>query len=122
MTMKTNSAGLKLIKLIEGLYLKAYKRPSDYWTVGYGHTSGAGAPKVVPGMKITRAQAESILAKDLGKYERCVERAAKQTMTSNQFSAFVSFAFNVGCAGMSGSSAMRAFNAGENHRVPGLLA
>ena len=42
--MKMSAAGLDLLKGFEGLKLRAYLDPVGIWTVGYGHTSAAGAP------------------------------------------------------------------------------
>ena len=56
--MKVNAAGLDLIKSFEGLRLKAYKCSAGVDTIGYGHTSAAGEPKVTPRMTITAAEAE----------------------------------------------------------------
>ncbi|MCC2111943.1 MAG: hypothetical protein KDJ16_07910, partial [Hyphomicrobiales bacterium] len=49
----------------EGKRLVAYRDCVGVWTIGYGHTSRAGAPRVSPGMKITEAQADEILSRDL---------------------------------------------------------
>ena len=54
--MKTSQRGLDLIKEFEGLYLQAYRCPAGVLTIGYGHTSVAGEPKVVAGMKITKQE------------------------------------------------------------------
>ena len=74
--MEVNAAGLALIKEHEGLRLNAYPDPAtngEPWTIGYGHTSAAGAPKVWPGMRILESEAEAILKRDLRSFERAVE-------------------------------------------------
>ena len=60
------------------------------WTIGYGHTKG-----VSKGMKITQAQADDFLKKDIVKFEKAVN-SIKQDFNENQFSALVSFAYNCG--------------------------
>lgn len=88
--MKTSQKGIDLIKSFEGCKLTAYQDSVKVWTIGYGHTSGVKA-----GMKITQAQAEKYLKKDLAKFEKAVN-AIKQDFNQNQFDALVSFAYNCG--------------------------
>lgn len=92
--MKTSQNGINLIKQFEGCRLSAYKPvPTEqYWTIGYGHYG----PDVAPGMKISQAQAEAILAVDLKKYEDAVSKYAEIPLSQNQFDALVSFAYNCG--------------------------
>ena len=111
--MKTNLAGIELIKDWEGLRTTAYQDSVGVWTIGYGHTSMAGEPKVTPGMRITPDQATAILANDLGKYESAVSSALKRTPTGNQFAAMVSLCFNVGPGNFLKSSVLTRFNAGD---------
>ncbi len=49
MARRINAAGLSLIKQWEGLKTTPYKDVAGILTIGYGHTSAAGAPKVTPG-------------------------------------------------------------------------
>ena len=108
--MKTSSAGLRIIKEFEGFRAEAYKPiPSDPWTIGYGFTKG-----VKQGDTITRAEAEIRLRRELVEYERGVERATKGHATQPQFDALVSFAFNVGVAGMARSTVIKRHNEGDH--------
>ena len=75
--MNTSEAGLKLIKSFEGLRLKAYRCPAGIWTIGYGHTSAAGAPEVRESMRISREEAETILKRDLAQFEDAVTSMVK---------------------------------------------
>lgn len=109
--MKTSKNGVKFIAQWEGLYLNTYKDVAGVLTIGYGHTSSAGAPKVVPGMTITKDEAENILANDLGKVEADVNRLVKVKLTQNQFDALVSFHFNTGA--LAKSSALKYLNEGN---------
>ncbi len=111
--MKINKAGLDLIKSFEGLRLETYKCSADVDTIGYGHTSAAGEPKVVPGMKITANEAEAILARDLVKYETAVTKALSVVPTSNQFAAMVSLCYNIGPGNFASSSVVRRLNEGN---------
>jgi len=108
--MKINNEGRKLIEGFEGLILQSYDDANDKvihegetargtLTIGYGHTSAAGSPKVYPGMKISAVQADQILANDLSKVETTVNRLVKVPVTSNQYSSLGSFHFNTGSLG-----------------------
>ena len=137
--MKTGEAGRELIKLAEGLALHAYPDPATHgepWTVGYGHTSRAGAPAVHPGMTITAIEAERILNVDLAVFEAAVMKALSRTPSQNQFDAMVSLCFNIGAANFAHSHLVQFFNAGNiaraastflnwdhanGHVLPGLL-
>lgn len=90
--MKINEKGLEIIRSFEGCRLSAYRCSAGVLTIGYGHTSG-----VYEGMKITQEEAENFLINDLRVFEHHVENFNdKYNFTSNEFSALVSFAFNVG--------------------------
>ena len=119
--MKTGRAGLELIKKFEGWRSKAYRDSVNVLTIGYGHTSMAGSPKVTPGMKITRVQGEAILRNDLLKYERAVNNAVKVDLNQNQFDCLVSFTYNCGPANLRKSSVLKRVNEGKFGEVPGRL-
>lgn len=107
--MKTSDAGITLVKSSEGLKLVAYKCPAGIWTNGYGHTG----PDVTPGMVITQAQADALLARDLERFEAGVARLVKVPLNQNQFDALVCFSFNLGLGALQGSTLLRLLNAGD---------
>ena len=92
--MTTNDKGIALIKSFEGLRLKAYKAlPTEkYFTIGYGHYGA----DVKEGQTITEAEAETLLRADLKKYEAKVNKYSAYNWNENEFSALVSFAYNIG--------------------------
>lgn len=107
--MKTNRAGRELIKSAESLRLKAYLCPAGVWTIGYGDTDN-----VRPGMIITEDEAEQRLSDRLAReFEPGVERLAQVPLSGNEFSALVSFAYNVGLNALAGSTLLRELNAGD---------
>ena len=106
--MRINNKGLELIKKYEGCRLLAYKCPAGVWTIGYGHTAG-----VKSGMAITKVDAERLLLQDLKRFEEGVEALVKVPLTSNQFSALVSFAFNCGLAALRSSTLLKKLNVGD---------
>lgn len=111
---KTNQAGLELIKRFEGLRLKAYQDSVGVWTIGYGHTRTARK-----GMEITPATAEALLKSDLTDAEYAVHSNVKVPLTDNQFSALVSFVFNLGAGSLKKSTLLRLLNAGDYRGAEG---
>lgn len=108
MRRRINKAGLDLVRNFEGLRLKAYTCPSGILTVGYGSTG----PHVKPGMVITAEQATDLLLQDLERFERHVAEHCGQA-TENQYSAMVSFSFNVGSGAFEESTLLRLHRAGK---------
>ncbi|MBV8645110.1 MAG: lysozyme [Candidatus Eremiobacteraeota bacterium] len=109
---KMNAAGLALIKEFEGLELRAYPDPGtggDPWTIGYGHTG----PDVHPGLTWTQAQADAALKRDLERFEKGVNDSISRALNSNQFSALVSFTYNVGIGALRESTLLKLVNAGD---------
>ena len=103
--MQINEEGLKLIKQFEGCALKAYKCPANVWTIGYGHTGMVDGKPICEGMTITKAKAEQLLKEDMNsnnKYVKAVENL-KVPMNENQYSALISFAYNLGAGIFTGS-------------------
>jgi len=119
--MKTGQAGIELIKRFEGWRSRAYRDAVGVWTIGYGHTAKAGAPRPVQGMTITKTQGEAILRTDLVKYERAVNNAVKVDLNQNQFDALVSFCYNVGPGNLRKSSVLKRVNDHRFNEVPARL-
>jgi lysozyme len=111
--MKTSAAGRKAITQREGNVLTAYKDSVGIWTIGVGHTSAAGAPKVVQGLKITAAESDAILSRDLGTFEWAVNDAVTIPLNQNEFDALVSLAFNIGAGAFAKSTLVKRLNAGN---------
>ncbi len=106
--MTINSEGVNLIKSFEGMELEAYLDPVDVWTIGYGHTK-----TVEPGMVITEAKAEELLRQDLQEFEEAVTEAVEVSINPNQFSALVSFCFNLGADSLFQSTLLKLLNQGD---------
>jgi lysozyme len=131
MALKTSDNGRKFIEGFEGLFLQSYDDHNDrivnvgdpvygVLTIGYGHTSEAGPPRVYPGMTIDRDTADTIMAADLASVEIEVNHLVTVPTNQNQFDALVSFHFNTG--GLGRSSALRDINAGNFANVAADLA
>lgn len=120
--MTLSDEGIALIKRFEGFRREAYRDAAGVWTIGYGHTGRAAPPPVTPGMTITPEEGEAILKADLEVFIAEISPLIETGLTANQFSALVSFAFNVGSANFARSSVLRAVNEGRLDDVPGRLA
>lgn len=94
--MKISNNGLQQIIKREGVILHAYQDSVGVWTIGTGHTSAAGPPAVGPGLSISRADNDTILARDLAPIEREAAQYIKVPVTQNQYDAIISIVFNVG--------------------------
>lgn len=104
-----NEAGKDIIRQSEGLRLKAYLCPAGKLTIGYGHTG----PDVKTGMTITEEDANTLLSQDLVAAEKAIGGAVSVTITDNQFSALVSFVFNLGAGNFCGSTLLKKLNAND---------
>lgn len=107
-TTSINAKGLRLIKAFEGLRLTAYRDPVGIWTIGYGTTRG-----VYPGMQITEAQAEQLLRNDVQRFEAAVRQLVTVPLDTDEFSALVSFTYNVGEGAFANSTLLRKLNQGD---------
>jgi len=120
--MKVNENGIALICEFEGCRTQAYQDPVGVWTIGYGHTSMAGSPEVACGLAISAEEARTILCRDLEVFSSRVRASIRTLLNDNQFSALVSFAFNVGLGNFRESSVLTAVNSGDFESVPRRLA
>jgi GH24 family phage-related lysozyme (muramidase) len=120
--MQITHEGLALIKRFEGFRGEAYRDATGIWTIGYGHTSMAGPPEVGAGLMITRAEAADILRKDVDAFSNGVRDLVDAAINDAQFSALVSFAYNVGLGNFRSSSVLKAVNAEDFETVPRRLA
>lgn len=120
--MRLTDDGIALVKRFEGFRQEAYRDPAGVWTIGYGHTGRAAPPPVEPGMTVTPEEGEAILRADLDHFVARAGPLIERPVTANQFSALISFAFNVGVGNFKRSSVLLAVNEGRLDEVPGRLA
>ncbi len=116
--MQMNEEGLALIRQFEGFRGAAYRDAVGVWTIGFGHTSMAGPPVVTRTMTVTEAEAETILARDVAQFADRLRKLITVELTGSQFSALVSFAYNVGIGNVKTSSVLRAVNVRDFEAVP----
>ena len=108
-----NARGLDLIKAHEGLRLTAYQCPAGKWTIGWGHTLTAKK-----GLTITEAAAEDLLIEDVVWAEAAVRKLVTVPLNTNQFSALVSWVFNIGETAARNSTLIKMLNQGDYKAVP----
>ena len=113
--MNVNDAGLALIKEREGYLLAlpdgrctTYYCPAGKLTIGWGCTEG-----IKPGDIWTKDQAEAALRRELAKHEAAVMRLVSVNLNENQFSALVSFSYNVGSDNLQKSTLLKKLNKGD---------
>jgi lysozyme len=105
---KVGNLGLDIIKVSEGLRLKAYKCPAGVWTIGYGHTKG-----VKEGDTCTVPQADQFLCDDCVDAEEGVKRLVRVPLNQNQFDALGSFTLNLGAGNLQSSTLLLKLNQGD---------
>ena len=134
---KINKTGLELIKKYEGFSNHIYLCPAGFPTIGYGHLCketdfyikeknlaisevkfilqkhNFETEKLKDTTKITLFEAENFLAQDIECVERSVIKLISCPLTDNQFSALVSFTFNLGVGALQRSTLRSKLNRGE---------
>jgi lysozyme len=90
--MTINDAGIKLIQSFESCKLESYQDIKGIWTIGWGHTG----PEVKLGQTITQEEADDLFQKDLDHFNQSVSFLITTNINENQFSALVSFEYNLG--------------------------
>ena len=106
-----NQAGINIIKESEGLELKPYLCPSKIPTIGYGTTVYPNGQRVsMSDPSISKQQAEQYLRHDLRQFEQEVSNLVKVPLNTNEFSALVSFVYNIGASQFSKSTLLRLLN------------
>lgn len=111
--MKTSEQGRKLLIERESIELKAYRDSEGYWTIGVGHLLSLDKNADFSSLVWTREKAEQVFAADLAKYEKAVNDSVNVPLEQHQFDALVSFAHNIGVAGVMNSWVVRDINAGN---------
>ncbi|CAG8718834.1 5715_t:CDS:2, partial [Gigaspora margarita] len=110
---KINYDGLKFIEEQEGFKPNFYPDLAKKMTIGYGHNCVANQDCKQICASISREQGEVILKRDLAKKEACVTELTKIKINPNQFSALVSFAYNLGCSYYKSTSLLQKLNSGD---------
>lgn len=106
--MILSDKAIEMIKHHEGVRQKPYRCPAKLWTVGVGHVlyPEQGKMKIeerdgfplrdADNRTFSMEEVNAILRSDLTRFCLGVERLCPVSLTQGQFSALVSFSFNVG--------------------------
>ncbi len=128
--MKASKELIKMLKHHEGVRYKPYQCPAKLWTIGVGHVmypEQAKIPSTPEGMATRKAyplkpqdnrrwseeEVDSILAKDVVRFERGVARYLPIRLSQNEFDALVSFSFNLGLGVLQRSTLRQALLRGD---------
>lgn len=116
--MKLTKEIKDFVKAKEGLSLTAYLCPAGVWTIGYGNTSYETGIKVKQGDKISKERAELLFNNTFENFALQVKQLVfKSTLNDNQFSALVSFAYNVGIGALKSSTLLKKVKANPNDKT-----
>lgn len=107
---RINQLGWAIVKRYEGMSRHAYRCPAGYLTIGYGHRVKPGEQFNEP---LTNEAIDHLLETDLIEVCRAVQRLIKVPVRDNQFSALVSFTFNLGSGCLQRSVLRARLNRGE---------
>lgn len=113
--MKTSAKGKIALAVSEGIVDTAYLDSVGVWTLGIGHTTGAGAPdpKNYIGKKMSIEQIMAMFGKDLAVYEKIVNDNVKVPVLQNEFDSLVHFTYNIGGPNFKKSNLLKNLNAGK---------
>lgn len=112
---KINQAGIDLIKKWEGFKSRPYICPAGVPTIGYGTTRYPWGEKVsLKDCAINEKQGEFYLKNDVDSFELAVDALCRDDLTSNQFSAIVSFCYNLGATALRRSTLLKKLNTDPN--------
>jgi len=123
--MNVSPQALKVIKHHEGLRFNPYRCPARLWTIGVGHVlypeqgklkideRDGFALRPEDDRKFTMDEVDAILAADLQRFERGVEKFVSVALPQGEFDALVSFSFNVGLGTLQRSTLRAKLNRGD---------
>lgn len=112
-TLRISDPGVAVLVDREGLRTEAYQDTEGVWTIGIGHTSAAGPPKVTPHAKVTEEEAWDIFWRDTETFRREARGLVKVPLEQHELDALASFIFNVGVPQFKGSTVRKKLNAGD---------
>ena len=94
----------------EGCRLEAYLCPASVPTIGYGSTYYEDGRPVKLGDAITQERADQLFEAIAEDFAKRVRSLLKVALNENQFSALVSFTYNVGVANLKKSTLLKKVN------------
>ncbi|HVI43989.1 MAG TPA: glucosaminidase domain-containing protein [Chitinophaga sp.] len=118
-----STAGVDLIKRLEGFRAQKYNDQAGHCTIGYGtllhkgNCNGDASEQPYAG-GITEQRATQLLQERLTTFQEAVNSRVTVTLNQNQFDALVSFVYNVGTENFRRSTLLRLLNQGNYGAVP----
>lgn len=109
--MVLNDKGIKVMHEFEGCKLTSYLCPANIPTIGWGNTFYESGRKVKIGETITQERADKLFEWVAASFASQIKPLIKVILTENQFSALVSFAYNVGVGNLRSSTLLKKVNA-----------
>lgn len=108
---RTNDKGLNMLKHFESCHLFPYPDIGGVATIAWGCTHYEDGTRVtLNDPPISQARADELLMNKLAEFEKGVAELVKVPVSDNQFSALVSFAFNVGLGSLKKSDLLKHLN------------
>ena len=109
-----NARGISIIKTFEGYSPTVYHCPAGIPTIGYGSIWDMDGKRVKASQpKITKAQAETLLLREIHHVERAIRTLIRVPLNQNQFSALASWTFNLGSGRLQSSTLRTKLNRGD---------
>lgn len=105
--MKLTKEGIDLIHEFESCRLEAYLCPANKWTIGWGNTYYADGSPVKNGDRITQAQADRLFEIIINRKVAQVRKVVPPNLNDEQFSALVSFVYNIGITKFKSSTLLK---------------
>lgn len=107
--------GYALVRTFEGYMPFPYKDVAGIETVGYGYVIRPGDAFEYP---LLPPAADALLKREMGGFERDINRAVLVPLYQHQFDALGSLTYNIGPSAFRGSTLLRRVNAKQHADVP----
>jgi lysozyme len=107
---------LKFILHGENIKLRAYLCPAGRWTIGIGNTFYEDGSPVKKGDTITEERAYRLAETVIVEVSSHIKRCLNHPVNKNQFTALISFCYNIGKAAFENSKLLALINSGGSPR------
>jgi lysozyme len=115
---KASPRAVALIASFEDFAATAYTCPAGKLTIGYGHVILKREPHLTRA-NLTKAQAEALLAADIGLVETYLNAVLPDWIQQHHFDALVSLVFNIGIGNFDSSTLRKLLKAGQRNQAAG---
>lgn len=109
--------GLIVIKYFEGFSSTAYRCPSGYMTIGYGHMIRPHETYLLQ-EAITANFAIELLYQDIASTVQAVNRLITVPLTAGEADSLISFTYNIGAGALQRSTLRQKLNRQEYDAIP----